>query len=73
MMNEFNALKIFLQENKDSLTDVEVEIIKAHIAYLENCNENLNKTLLTIENDEKLVEQLNSSINKIELQEILDV
>ena len=62
MSPEITCLENILSEERDSMTQSEIEFLEQHIKFLKECYERFNKTLLKIENSREIKEKINKDI-----------
>ena len=65
MSLEITLLENILSEEKDSMTQREIEFLENHIKFLKECHDKFNRTLLNIENSREIKEKINKDIAKL--------
>jgi uncharacterized membrane protein YgaE (UPF0421/DUF939 family) len=59
---EITCLENILSEERDSMTQREIEYLEQHIRFLKECHDKFNKTLLNIENSKEIKQKINEDI-----------
>ena len=62
MYEEIKLLEDFLTENIDNLSKEDIDLINEQIELMRQCNENFNRTLLTIETDQDIQKKINKDL-----------